>query len=286
MTPHRHLGPKSFYKTALSIAVPVMLQGLIQNLVSLIDNFMVAGLGDMKMSGVNVTNQLIFVLFVALMTLMGAGGMFMSQFNGAKDTEGMRQTFRFKFHTSSILALLAVALTVFLPRQILSVLLNTNTEREAIVEQGAAYLSVIVLTFFPIAWSMAIGSSLREIGRVRAPLVISVAATLVNTFFNWVLIYGNLGAPRLEVRGAAIATLIARLVEPTSSSSSSRGYTSPPASSSAARSEGTSSTSRSARPAGSGTARSSRGSRSPSCRPCPSRSSRSCTETSRTARGS
>ncbi len=190
-----------------------MLQGLIQNLVSLIDNFMVAGLGDMKMSGVNVTNQLIFVLFVALMTLMGAGGMFMSQFNGAKDAEGMRQTFRFKFHTSSALALVAVALTVFLPRQILSVLLNTNTEREAIVEQGAAYLSIIVLTFFPIAWSMAIGSSLREIGKVRAPLVISVAATLVNTFFNWVLIYGNLGAPRLEVRGAAIATLIARLVE-------------------------------------------------------------------------
>ncbi len=190
-----------------------MLQGLIQNMVSLIDNFMVAGLGDMKMSGVNVTNQLIFVLFVALMTLMGAGGMFMSQFNGAKDSEGMRQAFRFKIHTSSALALVAVALTVFLPRQILSVLLNTNTEREAIVEQGSAYLSVIVLTFFPIAWSMSIGSSLREIGKVRAPLVISVAATLVNTFFNWVLIYGNLGAPRLEVRGAAIATLIARLVE-------------------------------------------------------------------------
>jgi putative MATE family efflux protein len=190
-----------------------MLQGLIQNLVSLIDNFMVAGLGDTKMSGVNVTNQIIFVLFVALMTLMSAGGMFMSQFNGAKDSEGMRQTFRFKIHTSSMLALLSVLLTLILPRQILGVLLNTNTEAEAIIKEGSAYLSIIVFTFFPIAWAMAIGSSLREIGKVRAPLVISVAATGVNTFFNWVLIYGNLGAPRLEVKGAAYATLIARLFE-------------------------------------------------------------------------
>jgi len=61
--------------------------------------------------------------------------------------------------------------------------------------------------------SHAVGSSFREIGKPGAPLLISVTATLVNTFFNWVLIYGNLGAPRLEIAGAAIATNIARGVE-------------------------------------------------------------------------
>ncbi len=209
----KYLGSLPFYRGALALAVPVMLQALLQNLVSLIDNFMVAGLGDIKMSGVNVLNQVLFVFFVALMTLAGAGAMFMSQFNGAKDAAGMRQVFRFKILGGLALAGIVTALSLTIPGEIIGLLLNTNSEREAISAQAEAYLSIIVWTFVPMVISMMIGSSFREIGKVRPPLVISVAATLVNTFFNWVLIYGNLGAPRLEVRGAAIATVIARLAE-------------------------------------------------------------------------
>lgn len=208
-----NFGSAQFYRNAVAIAVPVMLQVLLQNLVSLVDNFMVAGLGDVKMGGVNVANQLLFVFFVALGTLVSGGGMFMSQFNGAGDREGMQQTFRFKLISTLLLAVLVAALCSAIPDQLLGFLLNTNTERAAITAEGKAYLSVIVWTFIPIALSTAIGSSLREIGHVRAPLVISLVATLVNTFFNWVFIYGNLGAPRMEVTGAALATIIARVVE-------------------------------------------------------------------------
>lgn len=213
MNSRTHLGSANFYKMAISLAVPVMLQGLLQSMVSLIDNFMVAGLGDVKMSGVNIVNQLVFVLFVALNTIMSAGGMFMSQFNGAKNEEGMRQTFRFKFHASFVLSAAAIAIGIIFPKQILSLLVNVNVDASAIIDEGAKYLKLILFTFIPIAISMCIGSSLRETGKVNPPLVISVIATLVNTFFNWVFIYGNLGAPRLEVEGAAIATIIARGVE-------------------------------------------------------------------------
>jgi len=209
----KYFGTADFYKAALTIAIPVMLQAFLQTLVSLIDNFMVAGLGDVKMSGVNITNQFIFVLFIALNTLISAGAIFMSQFNGAKDSEGMQQTFRFKIHTTLMLATVAILLSVFLPRQILELLVNNNTQSKEIIEEGSKYLAIIVFTFIPIAISMAIGSSLREIGKVSPPLIISVIATLINTFFNWVFIYGNLGAPRLEVQGAAIATIIARIAE-------------------------------------------------------------------------
>ena len=85
-----------FYIRALSIALPVMAQLLIQNFVSLIDNFMVAGLGDVKMAGVNVAGMLIFVFLILSTTICSAGGIFMSQFNGAKDKEGMQQSLRFK----------------------------------------------------------------------------------------------------------------------------------------------------------------------------------------------
>lgn len=211
----KQFGTTSFYKSALSLAVPVMLQILLQNLVSLIDNFMVAGLGDVKMSGVNITNQLLFVVFVAFMTIMSAGGIFMSQFNGTKNSEGMQQAFRFKIITSLAIAGIVIALCLSIPDTLLGILVNTNSEREAILREGKTYLTLITLTFVPMAISMCVGSSFRETGRVKPPLVITVASTLVNTILNYTLIYGNLGAPRLEVKGAAIATVIARLFEMT-----------------------------------------------------------------------
>ena len=89
-------GPASFYKKALFIALPVMLQMLIQNMVSLIDNFMVSGLGDIKMSGVNISGQILFVFMVLLNTISSSGGIFMSQYYGAGDKRGMRQALSFK----------------------------------------------------------------------------------------------------------------------------------------------------------------------------------------------
>jgi len=213
MTLKTYWGSPGFYRKALAIAVPVMLQALVQNLVSLVDNFMVSGLGDVKMSGVNVSNQVLFVFMIALMTLSSAGAIFMSQFNGANDREGMKQAFLFKFHAGLFLTAIVTGLAIFLPRQILTLLVNTNSQREAVLEQGRAYISIILFTFVPMTLSIVIGSSLREIGKVHAPLYISVSAALVNTFLNLVFIYGNLGAPRLEVRGAALATVIARAYE-------------------------------------------------------------------------
>jgi putative MATE family efflux protein len=213
MTHKTYWGSPGFYRKALAIAVPVMLQALVQNLVSLVDNFMVSGLGDVKMSGVNVSNQVLFVFMIALMTLSSAGAIFMSQFNGANDREGMKQAFLFKFHAGLFMTAIVTGLAIFLPRQILTLLVNTNSQREAVLEQGRAYISIILFTFVPMTLSIVIGSSLREIGKVHAPLYISVSAALVNTFLNWAFIYGNLGAPRLEVRGAALATVIARAYE-------------------------------------------------------------------------
>ena len=92
----RLFGPGKFYKSALAIAVPIMLQQLIQSLVSLIDNFMVSGLGDVAMSGVNVAGQVLFVFMVFINAICMSGGIFMTQFFGARDPAGMGQAFRFK----------------------------------------------------------------------------------------------------------------------------------------------------------------------------------------------
>lgn len=96
-------GSGKFYKNALSIAVPIMLQQLIQSMVSLVDNFMVSGLGDVAMSGVNVAGQIIFVFMVYVNTICMAGGIFMTQYFGADDENGMGQAFRFKLTNMQIM---------------------------------------------------------------------------------------------------------------------------------------------------------------------------------------
>lgn len=209
----KRFGPLRFYREALGIALPVMLQQLIMSLVSLIDNFMVAGLGDTKMAAVNVANQINFVYFVVLWTLCGAGGIYLAQFRGAHDEEGMRQAYRFKAIFALALSTVHFVLCWTIPEQLMSIMTAGNAAQDEIVAIGADYLRLVSFTWFPIAISTAIGTGFREIGKPRIPLIISVVATLVNTAGNWLLIYGNLGAPRLEVAGAAIATIIARFVE-------------------------------------------------------------------------
>lgn len=206
-------GNWDFYKLCISIAVPVMAQQLIMGMVSLIDNFMVAGLGDIKMASVNVANQLNFIYLVLIYTFYGAGGIYMAQNNGANNSEGMQQAFRFKVILPLIISVVYMILMLINPEIFMRLLTQGNHAQKEILESSSKYMHIIAFTFIPISISGAIGSSYREIGKPHIPLIISVIATACNTLGNWILIYGNLGAPRLEETGAAIATLIARIIE-------------------------------------------------------------------------
>lgn len=195
------------------IALPVMGQQLIQSLVSLVDNFMVSGLGDIKMSGVNITNQILFIFMVLLGTICTSGGIFMTQFFGAGDKHGMKQSLLFKIVMSVICMLPFFYIGFLNPRPFLALMVKGNNQATEILDVAVKYIFLIGIAGIPMVVSNIIATCLREVGQVKAPLVMSVTATLVNTFLNWVLIYGHLGAPRLEVAGAAIATIIARFVE-------------------------------------------------------------------------
>ena len=115
----KYFGSLSFYKQALMIGIPVMLQSLIQSLVSLVDNFMVAGLGDVKMSGVSVAGQILFVFMVLSNAICAAGGIYMTQFSGAKNGGGMQQALRFKLYLIGFFIALYLLVCFAFPRQIL-----------------------------------------------------------------------------------------------------------------------------------------------------------------------
>ena len=213
MSKGKIFGTGKFYIAAIMIAIPVMVQSLIQSLVSLIDSFMVAGLGDIKMSGVNIAGQIMYVFMVVLNSICSAGGIFLTQYSGAKDKKGMQQAVAFKICVTMFVFILYLIVTMVIPRQVLSLMVLGNSQAKEILDYGTTYMSLMGFVGLQSIISTVIASSYREIGKVKAPLVITVIATLVNTFLNWLLIYGNLGMPRLEVRGAAYATIVARSVE-------------------------------------------------------------------------
>ena len=197
----------------MAIALPVMLQQFIMSMVSLIDNFMVAGLGDISMAAVNVTNQINFVYIIIINTVCQAGGIYIAQFRGAGDSDGMKHAFRFKVIFAVALSILYFILCWTIPHRMIAMMTMGNAAQQEIVTVGSGYLKLVSWALLPMALSFAIGTSFREIARPKVPLIVSAAATVVNTVGNWLLIYGNLGCPRLEVTGAAYATIIARVVE-------------------------------------------------------------------------
>lgn len=206
-------GPVSFYREALAIVVPVMLQNLVTGLISLVDNFMVAGLGDSKMAAVNVANQINFIYLVIVNTVCMAGGIYLSQHRGADDREGMQQAFRFKLAMATAFSLIHTFICLAFPEALIRLMLGGNTQGDEIVREGARFMRAVAPSFLPIALSAAMGSSFRDMGVTKVPLLVSTSAAAICTLFNWVFIYGNLGAPRLEVVGAGLATDLARFVE-------------------------------------------------------------------------
>ena len=105
----KYVGDKAFYRQVLAIAVPIMVQNGITNLVSLLDNIMVGTLGTEEMSGVSIVNQFVFVFNLLIFGAVSAAGIFTAQYHGFKDTEGVRDTFRFKFLINLIAAVCAIA---------------------------------------------------------------------------------------------------------------------------------------------------------------------------------
>ncbi|MBR0462178.1 MAG: MATE family efflux transporter [Erysipelotrichaceae bacterium] len=209
----RLFGDRRFYISTLLLALPVIGQNLVENLVNLIDNFMVAGLGDIKMSGASVAGHIVFIFMVLFNAVCMSGGIFVTQYYGADDRRGIRQAVSFKVIVSLGLLILFLLVCLVLPGPVLGSMLIGNSQSGLIINEGVKYMRVMSLAGLPMMICYVCSSSLKETGHVRQPLLVSFIAALINMFFNYALIYGNLGFPRLEVTGAAIATVIARTAE-------------------------------------------------------------------------
>ena len=208
------IGSKGFYKMVLAICIPIVIQNGFTNLASLLDNIMIGQLGTLSMSGVSITNQLLQVFNVTIFGAMSGPGIFMAQFYGKKNKEGVENCFRIKLIIGIIITLLAIFLFYTFGQQLISLYLNDNPQDNLkTLNYGMDYLKIMIIGLIPFLITQVYSSSLRETGNTVLPMIASVVAVIVNFCINYILIFGHFGFPQLGVTGAAIGTVVSRVVE-------------------------------------------------------------------------
>lgn len=212
----KYIGDRHFYAKILAIMIPIMLQNGITNFVSMLDNIMVGRLGTAQMSGVAVANQLVTVYNLCMFGAVVGAGIFGAQFYGRKDFKNFCNTFRFKVIFCVSLTLICIGIMLLYGGNLCSLYLKgegSSADAENILKYALKYIKIIVIGFVPYGLSQAYASTLRETGETLRPMIASFVAVAVNLVLNYLLIFGSLGAPKLGVAGAAIATVVSRFAE-------------------------------------------------------------------------
>ena len=212
----KYIGDRAFYRRVFAVMIPVLIQQVITNFVSLLDNLMVGQIGTEPMSGVAIVNQLLFVFNLCIFGGMAGPGIFTAQFYGRGDEQGVRHTFRAKWYVGVVSAAVFFAALSLNGSELISLFLHEGEAGLDLAEtlrQGQDYLAVMFWQMLPFAAVQVYASTLRETGETKVPMTAGLIAVGVNLVFNYILIFGKLGAPALGVRGAAIATVLARLAE-------------------------------------------------------------------------
>lgn len=212
----KYIGDKAFYRKLFSVMIPILIQNVITNFVSLLDNIMVGRIGTEQMSGVAIVNQLMFVYNLAIFGGISGIGIFTAQFFGSGDDEGVRHTVRMKFYVVLGIFAIFTAAFAFFGEQLILLFLHESTEEIDLaltLSYGKKYLSVMLIQMLPFALMQVYAGTLRETGETKLPMTAGLIAIFVNLGLNYVLIFGKLGLPALGVVGAAIATVTARFIE-------------------------------------------------------------------------
>lgn len=212
----KYIGDAAFYRMVFAVAVPIMIQNGITNFVNMLDNIMIGRIGTESMTGVSIVNQIMFVYNLCLFGAVSGAGIFTAQYYGQKNMEGIRHTVRFKLWVVTVITIFMILLCLFFGQSLINIYLTgegSAASIQAAMASGREYMLVMLtgLPFFMI--TQVYGSTLKECGQTILPMKAGVAAICINLVFNYLLIYGKFGFPMLGVKGAAIATVLSRVIE-------------------------------------------------------------------------
>lgn len=200
---------KKFYKTFFCLMIPMALKELISSLVNLVDTVMCGQLGESSIAAVGIGNQVFFLFTVFLFGIGSGAGVFSSQFWGNSDTKGMRKILGLNLILGVILSAVFTAAAWIFPVQIFEAF-HADAETMA---QGIVYLRIVSVGYIATAITSAFDYSVCASERASLPFLVRTIGLFINIFFNWIFIFGKFSFPAMGLKGAAIATVIARTSE-------------------------------------------------------------------------
>lgn len=196
---------RGFFRKLLVVCLPIVIQNLMSASLHIIDGVMIGQLGDAPYAAVTQATRYVFVYQLFLFGLASGCGIFFSQHWGTQDVKSMRRAMGLCFRGALVLAVLFGGLGLLFPQGVMSIFLPKGESFGYAIQ----YLTIVAAGFLITAVDTVYATCMKSAGKTVIPMTAGICSILTNTFLNWILIYGNLGAPALGVRGAAIATVIA-----------------------------------------------------------------------------
>ena len=200
---------REFYRLLFSIFTMVTLQNVVAYSVNMLDNIMLGSYSQTALSGAATVNQIFFMVQQVSLTVCDALVILASQYYGQKRMSPVRKITGFALKLSLAWGLLIAGICLILPGHVLGLF----TRDAAIIDQGRAYMQILLYTFPLFMLSATLMAALRVVGTVRISFYISVISLIVNGSVNYTLIFGHFGFPEMGVRGAAIGTRLSRIIE-------------------------------------------------------------------------
>ena len=203
------LNKKEFNRRLLKLALPISVQGVISATLNMVDTFMVGMLGETDLAAVGVGSQLFMIHFMINFGIIGGTATFLAQFYGTGDKANIRKGIGLAGTMIMIIGLIFFGGTMIYGREIL----QFYSKDPAVVDLAMKYLRTCSPAFLMIAISNPLSMGFKATQQSKIPMMVSIVVFITNIFFNYVLIFGKLGMPRLGVVGAAVGTIIARAVD-------------------------------------------------------------------------
>lgn len=200
---------KRFYRLLFSIALPIAVQNLITFMVSMVDTLMVGALGEIQLSAVSIANNLFFVLTILMFGLAGGSNIMISQYWGKGNVKTINKILAIMYRVCLLITGIFIFIALFLPKYFMGIF----TTDKAVIDFGASYLRIVCIGYLFYSITNCTIMMLRSVKTVSISIIVYTASLVVNSILNWIFIFGNLGAPELGIRGAAIATVCARITE-------------------------------------------------------------------------
>ena len=205
---------KELYKKVFTIGIPVSIENMIYSLMNFIDVFMVGkenvvlGLGTAAVAGLGFANQIFMIFIVSLFGLNSGGGILAAQYYGKKDYKNLKKCLGITITVGLLFSFLFFLMGLFIPEKIIGIF----TSDPKVLKLGANYFRIIALIYPLIGLGYSFNMQLRAIGKNQYSLYSTIIGLCINLVGNYLFINGNLGFPAMGVVGAAIATVIARIV--------------------------------------------------------------------------